>query len=474
MGISPPAALSACPMHDHPLAPLALALAVAPAAARENVILVVVDDWGIDKYDDTSAPFQNSKGAVFVPQTPVLRSLAEDGLYFRNAYASPVCSPTRANVQTGRYGGRTGVGVGTNSNDPNLWALQLSEWTLPEMLQSDPAVGPIATAFFGKWHLSNPNTGGDSAPNQQGYDYAWHTDTNLLPPDDYYSFLARRQGVAELVDGYATSVTVDEALAWIGTAPEPFFAVVSLHAPHTPWHFPPWTLHQSLLPWKVRPDEDPVTFYNASVEALDTEIGRLVLGLGPLSARTNLIVMGDNGTPQEAAVPPFEPAHAKATPYDGAVHVPLIVNGPAVVNPGRELGALVHAVDVFATVADLMGVDWSSHVPDPNLVVDSVSLMPYVLDTAPASLRAFTYTERFRPNGVHPSLADSFWQGAFDGRYRLLRVTDDGVVTKLELYNLLTDPFETQDLLSGGEPTPAAQVALTTLTQAMDAIVATY
>ena len=113
--------------------------------------------------------------------------------------------------------------------------------------------------------------------------------------------------------------------------------------------------------FKICP-HDGVKLPEAAPASADPMIGRLLAGLGPQLARTNVLFAGDNGTPPEVTVPPFLPTHAKGTPYDGSVHVPLIAAGPAVAG-GRDEPALVSLVDVFATVAELAGIDAAAAAP---------------------------------------------------------------------------------------------------------------
>ena len=137
-------------------------------------------------------------------------------------------------------------------------------------------------------------------------------------------------------------------------------------------------------------------YFRAMVEALDTEIGRLLEGVD--LQRTTVIFLGDNGTTPQVVVPPFDPARAKNTVYEGGVHVPLFVAGAAVEVPGTTCDGLVHAVDLFATALELAGVDLAAVLP-PDLALDSVSFAPYLADPALPSLRSTLFTEVFKPNG---------------------------------------------------------------------------
>ena len=426
------------------LVPLCVVLCSSLSLARQNFLVLIADDLGIDKVGyESKGP--GAVGAQKIPKTPNIDALSYGGVAFRNAYAHVVCSATRAALQTGRHPGRTGIGSIVKPKDPLGWGLQTSEITLPKALALDPSVAPYATALFGKWHLGTPTVGGPLAPNLAGYDRAESTADNLRTgAASYFNFTLTVDGQDEAVTKYATSDTVNRALAWIANAPEPWLAVVSFHAPHNPWHTPPWFLHKQFLPYGKTPREEALLYYGTAVTALDTEIGRLLTGLEAWRDRTDIVFVGDNGTPRAASTAPFVPAHAKLSPYDGAVHVPLIVNGPSVVAPGRDVTGLVGVSDVFATLIELAGVDAGTF--PPALTLDSISLVPYLQDPLQTSLRTTVYSELFTPLG-DVSNATTHWQLIRDARYKLLRTrSPNGTVE--EFYDLWLDPFETNDLLT--------------------------
>jgi arylsulfatase A-like enzyme len=437
-----------------PCLPL-LALCAAPAlvAAQGNTLVLLSDDLGVDIVTCYL------EGPVVAP-TPNIDALALDGVLFRNAWANPVCSPTRAHLQTGRYGFRTGVG---RVIERNGWALSLAETTLPEALGLY-AHGPVADAYFGKWHLGNPSVGGTAAPNAAGWSHFAGTETNLYKPQTYYDWTHVENGLSTRTQDYATSRTVDDFLKWRETAPEPWVAIVAFHAPHDPFHAPPSHLHSFNLP-NIDPRMRPRLFYRAMVEAMDTEIGRLLAGLGAQRANTNVIFMADNGTPREASVSPFVPAHAKLTPYEGGVNVPLIIAGPIVKKGGREVFSLVHSTDIFSTVLELAGVDQDTlHA---NESIDGLSLVPYLTNPKQESLRKYVFSELFRPNGNWHSKEIRTLR---NDRYKLIRFGLQAPYT-LQLYDLGLDPFETNNLM-GPAMSSSAQDALRRLRAELDRLLA--
>jgi arylsulfatase A-like enzyme len=188
--------------------------------------------------------------------------------------------------------------------------------------------------------------------------------------------------------------------------PEPWHLVVALHAAHEPWHVPPTHLHSDA----TLTDTDSVWRQErAMVEAMDTEVGRMLAAIAPdVRDRTLVVFAGDNGTPSRVIAPPFDPERSKGDVYDNGVRVPLIVSGAGVVQPGRTSEALVQLTDLFATAAAVAGVDLAAFpgVLDPGtrLALDSVSLMPYLTDPSAPGQRDTITSEIFAEEGPPPYL----------------------------------------------------------------------
>lgn len=424
-------------MFIHRFAQLACwALLGSTASAQANILIVVADDVGVDMLECYGEGNER-------PITPVIDGLAQGGLLFRNCWSNPLCSPTRATIQTGRYSFRTGIGhiVAGNSN-----GLDHAELILPEVLALQ-ANATWASAAIGKWHLGA--IGDLNHPNAAGYGHFSGALHNLVQPGSYFSWTKVQNGVSSTSATYATTDTVDEALAWISTAPEPWMCYVAFNAPHDPWHKPPLGFFSEVLP-PVDPRMAPREHYKASLEALDFELGRLLTGVQQGSGPTNIVFVGDNGTPREVPLPPFLPGHAKQTVYEGGINVPLLITGPAVSVAGAECEALVNTTDLFATIVDLAG----AQLPAAQLPEDSVSLSPYFTNPALPSLRDFVYAEQFPVNGMPEGRFRRAVRGA---RYKLIRTRRDPM--RDELYDLWHDRYEEVDLYNSVHPTMSAEQA---------------
>jgi arylsulfatase A-like enzyme len=385
------------------------------AQSPPNLLLVVADDLGVDGvgcYARAAAP----------PPTPNLDALAAGGVRFTRAYVDPVCTATRAAILTGRHGFRTGFVHSLWLNQPGL---TLADPTYAAVLQSHG----YATALIGKWHVGT--TYGLATPNTLGFQHFAGAIEGAIP--DYFDWPRVVNGSMARCQTYATTQEVDDALAWIGAQSGPWALMLCFHAAHAPFQAPPPALHTRNLAG-LDPLTNPVPFYAATIEAMDTELGRLLAGIGPaVPADTNVLFVGDNGTPPEVTEPPFAPAHAKNTVYEGGVVVPWIVAGPAVQSPGKVCDGIVMAVDLLPTICELCGVRASSM---PAGAQDGASFVQLLTD-APLPGRTTAYAElsTFSYRAIT----------AIEQRFKLILTR--GSTIGEELYDLDADPFEQNDLL---------------------------
>lgn len=382
----------------------AFLLALLPQA-QPNVLVIVLDDVGTDMIGAYSST---------APCTPYIDGLAASGARFERAYANPVCSPTRALLLTGRYAYRTGVG---NALIGNRRGLDSSETTLAEHMQANG----YATWGSGKWHLTGPPTP-PKPPESQGFDH-WRGTAVGGAIQDYFAWPRYVDGVVETSTTYATTRQVVDALELAVTAEEPWFGLVSFNSAHSPFHEPPYSRGCST-------DQD----YREMVESLDLAVQALVEGLLPLVGPTWLFVLGDNGTPN--GVDSACPAGFKGTTYEGGVLVPWIVVGPDLAP--ASVGGLISAVDLPATVCDLVGI------PQMATAIDGLSFAP-VLVSGCDSARDFAFVEWFTNNGLPVDLSGRRL-AVIEERFKLT-LNATGASNPEELFDLASDPCEAQDLL---------------------------
>lgn len=211
---------------------------------------------------------------------------------------------------------------------------------------------------------------------------------------------------------YRTELEADAAIDWIKSRDpgKPWMANLSFSGIHTPYQQPPMGLLPDGTPSNAGLDcVDALAqrqLGNQMLEAVDREIGRVLVETGlatraddgtlrydPASSNTWIVVTSDNGSYLTIVKAPFDPERAKGTVYQTGVWVPLIVAGPGVVAPGREVSSMVNVADVFALFGEIAGVDVREAVPSYRQL-DAAPVMPYLTDASPGSIRTtnFTYT----------------------------------------------------------------------------------
>jgi len=407
---------------------------------RPNILLVIADDVGVDKI---GAYGENPEA----PATPNIDRLAEQGLLFRRAFANPKCSPTRAGILTGRYGFRYGIGDHLIPSDD--WALLLGELTIPEAL--DLGDEPLYQhSAVGKWHLGGFEEGdwGFIHPNRSGFALYAGAMENLVGiiledgrTQNYFHYRKVLNGSPYIRHVYATVDTTNDAIHRIDRMEEPWFLWMAYNAAHSPYHAPP----DALNPSGVTDDDSGAARYDAMVESIDMELGRLLDSIPPdVRERTLVVFIGDNGTPGSVRTGPQTGRPGKETVYEGGIRVPLVVAGPSVLVPGSEVEAMVLHTDLFATFLELAEV-WV------DLPSESISMAAYLEDPGHPSQRDFVFAERFRPNGFVPH--EMMRRTVREERWKL--IVNDGVE---ELYDLETDPLEATNLATG-VLTPEAEEA---------------
>ena len=444
----------------------------AGALPPPNVLLIVADDLG---WTDLAV-----YGSSFY-ETPNLDALAAAGIRFTSGYATcPVCSPSRASIQTGKYPARTGVtdwikgrkaGTGPTPNDRWIAAdtdyeLQLEETTLAEVL----AARGYTTFFAGKWHLGEDER---YWPERQGYDYnvgGWSKGAPQRradgPPNGYFS----PYGNPRLPDGpdgeYLPDRLTDETIAFLtehGSAP--FYINLSYYLVHNPLQAKPeriayyeqkraerglteeqemdrsgaWIAHATGGPGGYRErlvQGNPV--YAAMVESLDANIGRLIDHLKATGRYDNTVILftSDNGglsTAEGSPTANLPLRGGKGWMYEGGIRVPFIVKNARGTHAGTTEDAPVCGADVLPTLAELLEIE----LPD-TLDLDGVSLQPLLQRSGTLAERPlFWHYPHYSNQGGNPASAVRL------GRYKLIHDLETGAY---ELYDLAADLGEENDL----------------------------
>lgn len=376
-----------------------------------NILLIIADDMGLD-----ASPGYNIGNLK--PQMPNLQDLINTGLTFNNVWSNPTCTPTRATIITGKYGLRTNV---VKVDDP----LSTSEISLQKYIDTQTG-SAYSSAVIGKWHLSK----NASHPNSMGIDYYAGSLGGGL--QSYWNWNLNINGQTTSSSEYVTTKTTDLAIHWMEAQTKPWFLWLAYNAPHTPFHLPPNDLHsQGALPTdQASIDANPLPYYFAMLEAMDNEYGRLLSAMSQTERDNTVIVfIGDNGTPKEVLQ---GYSRAKGTIFQGGINVPMIMSGKDVSRINQTEDALINTTDLFATIAELAGVNISK-------IHDSKSFKDLLMDED-AEKREYAFAEDGNEDGtVDYAIRNT------THKYILYENGSEG------LYDLISNPLESPNLLHANQ-----------------------
>jgi arylsulfatase len=359
------------------------ALPQAQTAAKPNVLFMLVDNLGYGELGVYGG------GATRGAPTPRIDRLASEGLRLTNMNMEAQCTPSRSAILTGRYAIRSG----THSVPFGGVADGLTQWEVT-MAESLSAAG-YATALYGKWHLGSQN---GRLPNDQGFD-EWYgiprtTDEALWPASPGYSpsimppeqIMEGRKGEKSrdvkvydleqrrIIDAEITRRTV-AFMERQTQAKKPFFAYATLTQPHLP------TLPNPRFAGKTGNGD-----WADMLAEMDVNVGQMLDAVDRVGIRDNTIVIfaSDNGPefvrPYDGWAGPWRGQYFTA--WEGGIRVPFMIRWPGRIPAGRVSDAIVHCVDLFPTIASLVGASVPNDRP-----IDGVDQSGLFLGKTEASSR---------------------------------------------------------------------------------------
>jgi arylsulfatase A-like enzyme len=338
---------------------------------QPNIIFIVADDLG---YADLGCYGGRA------PVSPVLDGLAAKGLKFTQGYAnSPVCSPTRFALMTGRYQYRLRGGadepINSKSRGSTVLGLPPDHPTLPSLLKDSG----YRTALIGKWHLGYPPSFGPLrsgyeeffGPMSGGVDYFSHCDSS--GQHDLWFGEEEKQE-----DGYLTDLLSQRAVDYVNRmAPgaqngTPFFLSLHYTTPHWPWE----TRDDAALAPQVKNNlfhlsGGNIHTYRRMIHHMDEGIGQLMQALQQHNLINNTLVVftSDNGGERFSDNWPLVGGKMDLT--EGGIRVPWIAHWPACIAAGGISEQHCMTMDWSATLLDAAGVPADARYP-----LDGVSLLP--------------------------------------------------------------------------------------------------
>jgi arylsulfatase A-like enzyme len=434
-----------------------------------NILFIVIDDLG--KYEVSSYGSKTVK-------TPNIDHLASEGVRFADCYVnSPVCSPSRAGLLTGRYPPRFGfetqpmelypnnlavyalgkymINTGdfvmdTKPKFPPEWQIQkqgvpLTEFTLAEVLK----MRNYNTACVGKWHLGFAK---ELIPNNRGFDYQYgfygafslYSKKRSSPNMVNFiqsSFSAKHQwkvGRKETSailrndkkikeERYLTWAILDEGMEYIArhkNDKNPFFLYLAFNAVHVPFQVP-----RVYYEMNDENDGEDKKVYHAMIHAVDDAIGVLMEKLNAMGLEENTLIylISDNGGASYTGVTDNGPYKGgKLTMFEGGVNVPFIMKWKGHIPNGMVYQNPVSSMDIFMTSAQVA----ECPLPDDR-IYDGVNLLPYLNNE-----------KQGLPHEVFYWKADHI-EAMRKGNWKFLLSTRDKWI---ELYNISEDKFEHYDL----------------------------
>ncbi|MEM9445616.1 MAG: arylsulfatase [Verrucomicrobiota bacterium] len=417
-------------------------------AEKPNIVFIITDDQGYGDFGFTGNP---------LIQTPFLDKMAESCAQMTQFYVSPVCSPTRASLMTGRYHYRTGV--------TDTWKgrsmMKTEEVTLAEVLRD----AGYATGLFGKWHLGDCYP---MRPQDQGFEEVlMHKGGGIGQRSDppggegkYTDPILFHNGKKVQEKGYCTDIYFDRAIEWISKQSKkgkPFFAYISTNAPHSPFHDVPLSWYDIYRKMDLRNKNVPQAGYplqtNENNEQLDTRarifamISNIDENVGKIQPRlkelgildnTMIIFMSDNGPDGNRYNSGFR--GAKTEVYQGGVRTPFLIEWPAQFKKPVSSPRVAAHIDIMPTLLEACGVSYEGEFDGRSflslLSEDKIEWPDrYLFIQAHRGVRPTTYhhsaviTEEWK--FVHPS---GFHKEQFEGE------------PIFELYEISKDPYEQKNV----------------------------
>ena len=325
-----------------------------------NIVFIMTDDQG---WGDLSMQGNTNL------ETPNIDGLGVAGAVFDRFYVEPVCSPTRAELLTGRYAARGGV-YSTGGGGERL---DLDETTIGQVFQQ----AGYRTAAFGKWHngMQYPYH-----PNGRGFDEFYGFCSGHW--GNYFSPMLEHNGKIVKGEGFVVDDFTDRAMAFMElNRSRPFFVYLPYNTPHSPMQVPDrwWDKfsEKELVMQHRDPDSEDLQHTRAALamcENIDWNVGRLVRKLEELQLLENTIILylSDNGPNRNRWNGGMK--GRKGSTDEGGVRSPLIVQWKGFIEAGRKISEIGSVVDFLPTLAELAGIEF--HPPKP---LDGVSLKPLLL-----------------------------------------------------------------------------------------------
>ena len=434
--------------------------------AQPNIVFILADDLGITDVAAFASHFTGKKTDELFYETPHIDKLVSKGISFSQAYANPLCSPTRASILTGKNAARSGFTTATPKTptyfakklpvpeghsphdaidhkdrieEQQAWlngksntGLQPSPANLPNVLDSHHSV------FIGKWHVGGHNVEA-LQPAAHGFD-------DVLWSQDAGAWRYFTKGSKQYLTDHLTDLAVDFIDNYgteqsKGISQKPFFLYFSHFAVHTPLQAPKESIRLFAKKTQMGTLGHKNATYAAMIKHLDDSVGRIMATLEAkgLDQNTLIVFASDNGGAEYTRSTDNAPFKGgKATMYEGGVRVPLVYYMPGKYEGGVWCDSVVSAYDHLPTFAKITG----NKIPAD---LDGVDLTGILFDSkVKGADRTIIWHYPYNVKVMHPdhNLPLTPRTAVRKGDYKLIWDWHG----KVELYDIVNDPYEKDDV----------------------------
>jgi arylsulfatase A-like enzyme len=417
---------------------------------KPNIVILLADDLG---WADVG---YHGEEAI---RTPALDRLSREGAQLDRFYATPICSPTRAALMTGRDPIRLGVAYATILPWSNN-GIHPDERFMPESFRD----AGYQTAMVGKWHLGHAQQ--TYHPNERGFQHFYghlHTEVGYFPPfanQGGKDFQVNGKSIDD--QGYETFLLADEASRWIRERDKEksFFLYVPFIAPHTPLDAP-----EDLKARYAEMDDDRKAtrskhsddsrriaklsgrssarpMYAAVVDAMDQAVGRILKTLDDegLADNTIVIFFSDNGGAAYATggADNVPLRGGKGNTFEGGIRVVSLIRWPGVIEANSRVESIISVMDVFPSLAAAAGVPIEG-----SRKLDGRNMWPAIADKKKTKREDLLFFASETP------IRGAFSLTAFDDEWKLVQQVRQGLLSAEVtnyLFNISADPYEYNNL----------------------------
>ncbi|SVA69055.1 uncharacterized protein METZ01_LOCUS121909 [marine metagenome] len=333
-----------------------------------NVLIFLTDDQGWGDLSINGNPNLN---------TPNIDEIAKNGARFERFYVSPVCSPTRAELLTGKFFVRSGVnGVTKGYERMNIDHKLISDFFKEKKYR---------TGLFGKWHNGSQPP---YHPNSRGFEEFYGFTAGHW--GNYFNPLLEKNGKVVKGKGYISDDITNNAISFIKKSEDPFFTYISYNTPHSPMQVPDsYVSNKKVVKQGRYAEKENIRKTEAAlgmVENLDYNVGKVIDSLKKYNLYNNTIIIffSDNGPNGNRWNNDLK--DKKGSTNEGGVRVPFFIQWPSKIKKGIKINQITSVMDIFPTLVELTnnssniefdGKSFNKYLENPNLKDNNRKIFSY-------------------------------------------------------------------------------------------------